>query len=269
MDPHDLYGLPLDRFTPERNALAKELRAEGQGEEATRVAAMRKPSVAAWAVNQLVRTQRREVKELFGAGDALQKAQSELLAGRGDAGALRDAADRERDAVDTLTAKARGLLSAEGHELTRATLERVSETLNAAALDEAARAQVQDGCLHRELRHVGLGGAFAAPAPGRGRTKQQAPSGRQAVERRPATRSEKAAERERAQRLRTASKTEANARRAADRATRALEQAQRRRDRAAEELHAAEAAVEDANSRAEEATRAHQRAQEELDRELG
>ena len=58
MEPDDLYGLPLDRFVAERGALAKALRADGRRDEASRVAALRKPSVAAWAVNQLARTQR-------------------------------------------------------------------------------------------------------------------------------------------------------------------------------------------------------------------
>ena len=57
-DQRELYGLPLDRFVAERAALAKSLRSEGQREQADQVAKRRKPSVAAWAVNQLVRTQR-------------------------------------------------------------------------------------------------------------------------------------------------------------------------------------------------------------------
>ena len=68
-DPDDLYGLPLDRFTDERNALAKRLRQEGRRDEAAGVSKLRKPSLAAWAVNQLVRTQKREVSGLFKAGD--------------------------------------------------------------------------------------------------------------------------------------------------------------------------------------------------------
>jgi len=68
----DLYGLPLDRFVAERTALARELRGAGRREEAGEVAALRKPSVAAWAVNQLVRTQGRAVDELFEAVDALR-----------------------------------------------------------------------------------------------------------------------------------------------------------------------------------------------------
>ena len=65
MDVDELYGLPLDRFTPERNALARELRNLGERERGAEVAALRKPSVAAWAVNQLARTQKRSIGELF------------------------------------------------------------------------------------------------------------------------------------------------------------------------------------------------------------
>ena len=177
MEPRDLYGLPLDRFVAERGALAKSLRADGKRDEAAEVAKLRKPSVAAWAVNQLVRTQSREVKALFKAGDQLQRAQADLLAGKGDAGKLRAAAEREREAVDELTEAARGLLSSEGHELAQATLDRVSDTLHAAALDEDARGAVQDGCVVRELRHVGLGafgelaGSPAGAQAGRGETQ--------------------------------------------------------------------------------------------------
>ena len=55
--PEDLYGLPLSRFIPERDALVKALRSEKRRDDAAAAARMRKPSVAAWAVNQLVRTQ--------------------------------------------------------------------------------------------------------------------------------------------------------------------------------------------------------------------
>jgi len=71
VDIDDLYGAPFDRFVPQRTELAKTLRKDGRRDEAAEVAALRKPSVAAWAVNQLIRTQARSVKDLFGAGDAL------------------------------------------------------------------------------------------------------------------------------------------------------------------------------------------------------
>ena len=69
----ELYGLPLERFVPERQALARELRTGGRREQAAEVASLRKPSVAAWAVNQLVRTQRKAVAEIVPAfGDRLK-----------------------------------------------------------------------------------------------------------------------------------------------------------------------------------------------------
>lgn len=56
MDTHELYGLPLDRFVPERGGLAKALRGDGRREEAAEVAGLRNPSVAAWAVKRVVET---------------------------------------------------------------------------------------------------------------------------------------------------------------------------------------------------------------------
>jgi hypothetical protein len=46
MQPRELYGLPLERFTEERNALAKQLRRDGRRTEAAEVSKLRKPSVA-------------------------------------------------------------------------------------------------------------------------------------------------------------------------------------------------------------------------------
>jgi hypothetical protein len=307
MDPHDLYGLPLERFVPERDDMTKALRQGGEREKAREVAALRKPSVAAWAVNQLIRTQTQPVAALFRAGDALQQTQANVLAGRGGGGdALREALTEERRAVEELVAKATGLLTSQGHELTPTTLERVSETLHAAALDSEARAQLEAGCLHRELRHVGLGagGALGGPSPARPArparkpargTDREAPkrttttgpdqaggeqepaegkgagrehagrehAGRERAERERAERER--AKRDRAERSRAARKDEANARRAAERATAELRRAERARDRAAEGLQDAESAVDVARERAVQAASSHQQAQKALE----
>jgi hypothetical protein len=244
MEPEDLYGLPLERFTEERNALVKALRKEGRRDEATELSKLRKPSVAAWAVNQLVRTQRRDVAALFEAGDALQEAQAQLLAGRGEADALRGAVEAERAAVDQLTHRASGLLSSEGHELKPAMLERVSDTLNAAALDQDLRAQVRGGSLERELHHVGLGGLGAAPAPKTvrgGGASAKKPADRKREERGAPkqTRSAEAA---------AARKAEAEARRRAEKTARELKTAESRRDRAAGEFSKTREALRDAES---------------------
>jgi hypothetical protein len=287
MEPRDLYGLPLDRFVAERGAQAKALRGAGDKEEAARVAGLRKPSAAAWTVNQLVRTQRSDVAALFDAGDELQRVQSELLAGRGDAGTLREAARRERQAVEELAAVARGLLSSEGQEPTSATLDRVSETLHAAALDEEARGLVRDGCLERELRQVGFGagglaGGPGAAAPSRGSRgaatrdgaaaakAAKATDGKDAAARAKAERSERErAERERAAALKSARQTEAAARRQAELTVRQVRTAEDRRDRAAASLGEAEDALAVARDRAEEAAHEQERAREEVERVSG
>ena len=255
MDADDLYGLPLDSFIPRRGELAKKLKAAGDRDAAAEVAALRKPSVAAWAVNQLVRTQPKGIAGLFKAGNTLRKAQDKVLAGRGDAGDLRAGVERERDAVATLLEQARGLLNTDGHELSPAVLDRVSDTLHAAALDDDARAQVRDGTLIRELRHAGLGvgGDFqvapsATTAPPR-KTPAREPRG-------PDPRVQAAAREEARKAGRIA---EADARRRVDLAERALRAAEERRERAQGALDQAKADVKAAQSESKAAAAAHAR----------
>ena len=245
-EPDDLYGLPLDRFVPERAELAKALRAGGDREQAARVAKLRKPSVAAWAVNQLVRTQRDAVRELFDSGDRLQRAQDGVLSGKGDVDAFRAAADEQRAALHRLSDIARGLLTSEGHELSETVLERVRETLNAAALDPDARGRVADGCLERELRHVGLGsGQVPTLRPKRQATKPSS-------------------DRKRSEQLRAARKAARDAQRGAERAARALATVQEKRDRAAAELKAAEAALVEARRAVEQAALVREQSEQTL-----
>lgn len=249
MEASDLYGLPLERFVPERNALAKELRRSGRPEEADTVAALRKPSLAAWAVNQLIRTQSGQVAELFKAGDAAQRAQADLLGGKGNGARLREALDSERAAVRALAQVARGLLTSQGHALSPTMLERVSDTLHAAALEEEARAAVSRGCLDRELRHVGLdaGGPLPSAPPG-GRAKARPEPRRKAPD------------------LSQLRQAEARARRAADRASRDLTAAQARREAAAAAAEEAKVAVADAQKRVRETEAAVRRATRDLER---
>jgi hypothetical protein len=257
MDADDLYGLPLEQFVPERNALARALRANDRREEAVDVLGLRKPSVAAWAVNQLVRTQRRALSDLFKAGDSLREAQADVLAGRGDGQGLRAAAGRERAAVDELVSAARSVLTSMGNQPGTAIIDRVADTLHAAALDDDARRIVGEGRLERELRRVGLGdheGGSTSPLKRAGRK-------RTAEERAAAQRAELA----RAAARKAARAAESEARRLAERARRALHVAEERRERAAQALRTADRALETARAEADDAADAHRRAREELD----
>src|SRR2546430_7081126 len=74
-----LYGLPLEEFTPARDAAAKELRAAGERDAAAEVKRLRKPSRLAWALNQVRRHDPEPVDELIAAGERLQEAQRQLV----------------------------------------------------------------------------------------------------------------------------------------------------------------------------------------------
>jgi len=267
----ELYGLPLDRFTPERNALARELRNSGEREQGAEVAALRKPSVAAWAVNQLVRTQRTAIGELFEAGDGLRRAHDEVLAGRGDGGSLRTAVERERQAVESLIRAAGGLLTSDGHELSPTIIDRVADTLHAAALDDDARALLGDGRLERELRHVGLGmaaaaGGTSAPTRSAPRVPQRSTSRKAGEPAKKGAAEKSAADRRASERgVRERAQAEAQARaeeralerearRRLERAERGAELALERRDRAAQALKVAEAGLTEAESELRDAT---------------
>src|SRR3954470_23144878 len=128
-DVDDLYGLALDEFVPRRDALAKRLRADGRREEAAEVAALRKPSVAAWAANQAVRTQPKAARELWEAGDALRRAHAAVVGGkrRGAGDKLREATARQRAALRPLVEAASCLLDHHGHSLSRQTIERAGD----------------------------------------------------------------------------------------------------------------------------------------------
>src|SRR3954468_21359266 len=231
-----LYGLPLEDFVPERAAVAKRLRGEGDREAAKRVAALRKPSVTAWTINQLVRSRTKDVAAFTKAADGLRAAQGALLEGHGSPADLRTARAAERKAVGRLMEVARGLFPG-GREPGESTLERIGATLHAAAADESVRDEVLSGRLLRERESSGFGDLdveLAAAVPPKTRAKRR----READD---ASARARAAE-------------EAAARKAADRERRTRRAAlQAALDQAVEERRRAEDALDEA--RAEEARR--------------
>ena len=160
---NELYGLPPERFTAERNALAAALRSEGDLEGAAVVKTLRKPSAAAWAVNQLVRAEPDLVEALLGAGGELRQAHRQAASGRG-AAQLRAAADAERVAVEHLMARAPSVL---GRPLTASLADSMRNSLHAASSDDEARERIATGTLTQELRPIGLGPVPASLAAGR------------------------------------------------------------------------------------------------------
>jgi len=162
-----LFDLPLESFTEARNELAAELKRGGRGDEAEAVRALRKPSVAAWAVNQLARRHARELDSFLDAAERLRKAQL----GGGD---VREAIRNEREALERLIGIA-------GEYASGTQLPRVRQTLEAAAVDEDAASHVRAGRLERELEPGGFG-TLVAREPGARARRGPDPAARRALE---------------------------------------------------------------------------------------
>jgi hypothetical protein len=237
-----LYGLPLDDFTRERNELAKRLGAEGEHEAAETVRKLKKPNLPAWTINQVTRRHRKEVRRLLEAGERLREAHGGLLA-RGDRGAVSGAAAKERELVSRLVERAEPLLSEAGSP-SATNLERVSNTLHAAALDEELRRELEVGRVVTDREAVGLG-PFAGAQAGEQRGRS---TGEQREERTPAQNRELREARKRAEqaekRLRAADRSLERARAEAEEAHRALGSSEQQTESARTEFQDAKAALE-------------------------
>src|SRR5215813_6925220 len=84
-DVDALFKLPLGDFTAARNALAAQLKQTGHANDANIVKSLGKPSISAWAVNQLYWHHREAFDELIAVAQRLQKLQTSGLAGKVEA----------------------------------------------------------------------------------------------------------------------------------------------------------------------------------------
>jgi hypothetical protein len=168
MKAADLYGLPPEEFTSARNELARELKRAGKKEAATEVAALRKPTKSAWAVNQIARRMPQEIKALVKAGDELRKAQRAAVSGRGPE-SLREAQRAHRERLDELGAFARDEL-----DLPPATAHKAAQTLRAASIDKEASKSLLQGTLADDVEQAGFGPMLGVVPAGRPRPKPKA-----------------------------------------------------------------------------------------------
>jgi hypothetical protein len=170
----DLYALPLEEFTNARNAIAKDLSGGGDKAAADAVRALRKPSVPAWAVNQVARRDPKGIGELFDTGKQLRAAQQKLIRS-GDTGAVKEATTSERRVVRALVDEAKSILTEAGHTPNEATLERIADTFYATAVDEEGRELVRTGTLTKELKRVGFGDVTSLSVVPAARTQAEKP----------------------------------------------------------------------------------------------
>lgn len=240
----ELLSLPPARFTATRNE-----RAAAGGALGRRIAKLRKPTVAAWAVNLLVRDgQLGEAVEL---SRALHEAQDDL-----DAAELSRLGRQRRQLVAALARRAAELAAEAGTPLSASVADAVQKTVNAAIVDEWAAAAILTGRLTAAVDLADLDAGLFGDAVA-GSVPETVPAPAAARDDLAARRARKAAERA----LREAERTRADAERELTASDRRLATARERSDRAGERVDGLRAELSKAEhdlAAAEEAVRARE-----------
>jgi hypothetical protein len=146
-----LYEAPPDGFVAARTAAIDEARKSGDRATAKRLAALKKPTVAAWVVNLLALRRPDLIDELVELATALREAQRGL---QGDQ--LRELTAQRRQVVSALVGAARKLALAEDRSA-KLPLAEVEATLTAALAEPEIAAQVRTGRLIRAATYAGFG----------------------------------------------------------------------------------------------------------------
>ena len=268
-----LFALDPSEFIVARDAAAKELRAAGQDHDAAQVKALKRPTVAAWALNQVVRAQPDAIDEFLALSAELRVEQETALTG--DATKFRRLLDRRRE-LERLLVNAAVDLLAESSGNAEQSRGELTGTLGAAAVDDDVADAVRRGRLERVVAAPSgfdlIAGLDLRAAPARPRPAPKAPKAAKAAKKAVPPVDELAAKRaaaesareraradaERAERIEIAASRRQDAKAAADDARKEvrrleteLARARRAADRADADLDQAKDAERDARSRSD------------------
>ncbi len=163
----ELYGLHPDEFLPARKGLAAKAKADKETGLAKAIESIRKPTAAAWAINQLVRARPDDIERLVELASGLQEAQGKM-----DGAAMKTLGRERTTLIDELVRSTAEVAKEGGGSLSMPVANQVRETFVAALATTAAAEAVGSGQLTRALSYAGFGDvdlseATAAPAPAR------------------------------------------------------------------------------------------------------
>ncbi len=149
-----LYEAPPDGFVAGRAAAIAEAKRAGDKETAKRLAALRKPTVAAWLVNLLALRRPELIDELVELSTALRTAQRGLQGEQ-----LRELSTQRRQVVSALVNAAQQLAIEDDPGLRSAKLPmaEVEATLTAALAEPDIAEQVRSGRLVKAATYAGFG----------------------------------------------------------------------------------------------------------------
>jgi hypothetical protein len=160
----ELYLGSREDFLPTRTERVRQARAAGDRDLAARIGALRKPTVGAWLVNQVVRQHPDRLAALTELAERLRSVHQ-----HGDGEQIR-AAGRDRQALlRSLDAVVREVAAAAGLRLGADAVNQVTTTFQSALVDPAALEAVRSGRLAATVEQdadlMGLLPAMDAPAP--------------------------------------------------------------------------------------------------------
>lgn len=147
-----LYAVEPSAFMAARHERVAAARAAGDRESATEIGRLRKPTVAAWAMNLLARQAPEVVEDLVSLGVRMRVAQARL-----DTGTLTALRPERDEVVRCFVAAAADLAQGGGRTLASAALEDIRGTAVAALADQGASTAVSSGQLTRALSYSGFG----------------------------------------------------------------------------------------------------------------
>lgn len=137
-----LYALPRDEFTPARDVRVREARAAGDKPLAAQLGKLRRPTVAAWLVNNLARHRPEELAGLAALGETMRAAHEQL-----DGPALRRLSEQRRELVAALGRSVRELAEAVGEEVSEPVSRELDGMFATALADPAAARALASGRL--------------------------------------------------------------------------------------------------------------------------
>ena len=161
----ELYGLHPDEFLPARKGLAAKAKAGKETGLAKAIESIRKPTAAAWAINQLVRARPDDMERLVELASGLHEAQEKM-----DGAAMKTLGRERTTLIDELVRATAEVAKEGGGSLSMPVANQVRETFVAALATTAAAEAVGSGQLTRALSYAGFGDvdlseATAAPRP--------------------------------------------------------------------------------------------------------
>ncbi|MEV6012008.1 hypothetical protein AB0M29_35030 [Streptomyces sp. NPDC051976] len=123
----ELYVTDPDAFVSRRSELAGEAKAAGDAAGARRLRGLRRPTLAAWASNLLVRDDPDQVRQFRELGESLRAAHRTL-----DREQMRDLSTQQGRVITALAGQAARLAAAAGHRISDSAQQEVATTLRAA-----------------------------------------------------------------------------------------------------------------------------------------